>query len=114
RDSAKAAGRPANEPLVDVWTVVSVDQDGKRALDDVRSWASAKARWMAGWKDLPESLERFRPEMQAAAAAYDFRSHLSVGADHAAVVGDELASRLAIAGDVDHCVARLVEIAEIG
>lgn len=70
---------------------------------------------MAGWKQLPGSLERFRPQMKAAAESYDFSSHLSVGAGHASAVSDELASTtLAVAGDVDHCTSRLAELTELG
>src|SRR5581483_1412984 len=45
RDAAAAAGRPAGKPFVDLWVTVSVRDDHAAAVDDVRSWASAQARW---------------------------------------------------------------------
>lgn len=110
---AAGAGRDPAEVATDVWVTVSVDDHRRSAVDDVRSWASAKARWMAGWKDLPSSLEAYRLEMEAAARAYDFRSHLSVKAHHAQEVSDDLATALAVAGDPEECARRLRDIAAL-
>ncbi|GEL23154.1 5,10-methylenetetrahydromethanopterin reductase [Pseudonocardia sulfidoxydans NBRC 16205] len=110
---AEQAGRDPAEVAVDVWVTVSVGDDASSAVDDVRSWASAKARWMSTWADLPPSLEAHRPEMEAAARAYDFGTHLSVRADHAHAVGDELATALAVAGDPVTCARRLADIAQL-
>ena len=111
---AEQAGRDPAEVAVDVWVTVSMAEDRAAAIDDVRSWASAKARWMAGWKELPPSLEVHRAEMDAAARAYDFGTHLSVRAQHAHTVGDELAATLAVAGEPAECAARLADIARLG
>jgi 5,10-methylenetetrahydromethanopterin reductase len=113
RRGARAAHR-AGAVHVDVWVTLSVDADGRRGLDDVRSWASAQARLMAGWSQLPPSLEPFRNEMARAAAAYRFGEHLSVRAGHAAAVSDELTSVLAVAGSFDECRARLSGLAALG
>lgn len=109
----KSAGRAPSDVAIDVWATVSVDENAEKAVGDVKSWASAKARWMSQWRQLPPSLERFRPEMEASARAYDFGDHLSVKARHASEVSDELARALAIAGDVDQCAQRLSEIVEL-
>lgn len=112
--AAAAAGRAAGEIATDLWLTIAVDDDEGRGVDAVRSWASAKARWMSGWKDLPPVLERFRPQLDRAAAAYDFSAHLSVRAGHAGAVSDELASTLAIAGPARHCAERLRELSSLG
>jgi 5,10-methylenetetrahydromethanopterin reductase len=111
---ARRAGRRPDEVAIDVWTTISVGDDPAAAVNDVKSWASAKARWMAGWPQLPASLEHFRPEMDAAARQYDFGDHLSVRAGHAQTVSDDLATTLAVAGDPDSCAARLAAIASLG
>jgi 5,10-methylenetetrahydromethanopterin reductase len=111
---AQRAGRRPEDVAVDVWTTISVGDDPAAAIGDVKSWASAKARWMSGWKDMPASLEHFRGEMDAAARHYDFASHLSVSADHAQTVSDALAATLAVAGDPDLCADRLADIASLG
>lgn len=111
---AQRAGRRPEDIATDIWTTISVGDDPVVAVNDVKSWASAKARWMSGWKDLPASLEHFRPEMDAAARQYDFGDHLSVKADHAQTVSDALAATLAVAGDPQACAARLADIASLG
>jgi 5,10-methylenetetrahydromethanopterin reductase len=111
---AQRAGREPGQVAVDVWTTISVGDDPAAAVNDVKSWASAKARWMSTWKDMPASLEHFRPEMEAAARSYDFGDHLSVRADHAQTVSDDLAATLAVAGDSQTCAARLADIAALG
>jgi 5,10-methylenetetrahydromethanopterin reductase len=115
RAAAAAAGRPAHEPLVDLWGTVSVRDDHAAAVDDVRSWASAQARWLDTFAALPASLERWRDELRASARDYDFRHHLSVGADHGRrTVSDGLAEALAVAGDAATCSARLAALAALG
>lgn len=109
-NGAVAAGRDSGDVAIDLWLTIAVDDDERRGVDAVRSWASAKARWMSTWKDLPPTLARFRPELDRAAAEYDFSAHLSVRADHATTVSDDLARTLAIAGPAGYCAARLREL----
>jgi hypothetical protein len=52
--------------------------------------------------------------LRAAADSYDFSRHLSVSADHAKVVSDELTVALAVAGDIEQCAGRLKEVAAVG
>jgi 5,10-methylenetetrahydromethanopterin reductase len=110
---AEGAGRMAAVVLRDVWITMAVDGE-EPGVDAVRSWASAQARWLAKWAELPPGLGRFEEELQLAAEAYDFERHLSVSADHAAVISDELAAALAVVGDVEECAARIRQIAEVG
>jgi 5,10-methylenetetrahydromethanopterin reductase len=111
RDAAAVAGRRPEEVAIDLWVTMAV---GNSAVDSVRSWASAQARWLNRWQSLPASLARFKPELERAAARYDFADHLSVSAEHAVEVPDELALQLAIAGPIEHCRERLSEIVGIG
>jgi len=106
-------GRDPGEVFRDVWVTMAVDGDDP-GVDAVRSWASAQARWLAKWKQLPDSLRRFETEMRVAAETYDFSRHLSVSADHAKVISDELTVALAVTGDIEQCAARLRGIAEVG
>ncbi len=45
---------------------------------------------------------------------YDMDGHATAGASHAAALPDEFIDRFAVAGPVDHCVARLSELVEAG
>jgi 5,10-methylenetetrahydromethanopterin reductase len=110
---AAGVGRSPGEVLRDVWVTMAVDGE-QRGVDAVRSWASAQARWLSKWAQLPLGLLRFEEEMRQAAETYDFERHLSVTAQHASVVSDELAAALAVAGDVDQCAVRIREIADVG
>ncbi len=110
---AISAGRDPGEVFRDVWVTMAIDGEDA-GVDAVRSWASAQARWLSRWEQLPDSLLRFETELRAAADTYDFSRHLSVSADHAKVVSDELTLALAVVGDIDQCAARLKAIAEVG
>ena len=114
REGAAEAGRPRGEPFVDLWVTVSVGQDRRAALDDVRSWASTQARWIARWKAVPAVLRPFAGEIADAAGAYDFGEHLSLRARHQRAVSDAFTEAVAIAGPRDECVARLRELAATG
>lgn len=111
RRGAEEAGRDPDSIQLDLWVTMAV---GDRASDAVRSWASAQARWLARWESVPPALERFRDEMEAAAASYDFSQHLSVSADHADSVSDEFVGALAITGDIEACRGRLDELSAVG
>lgn len=112
-EGALGSGREPGQVFRDVWVTMAVDGE-EPGLDAVRSWASAQARWLNKWKELPVSFRRFEAEMQAAAEAYDFDRHLSISARHADVVTDELASALAVTGGVEQCASRLRALAALG
>lgn len=107
---AMSVGRDPSTVTKDFWVTMAV---GAESLNSVRSWASAQARWMARWKTVPASLQRFRPEMVRSAEAYDFSRHLSLSASHPGVISDELAAALAVVGTVAECVERLGPLAEL-
>ena len=110
---AADAGRAPDEVLRDVWVTMAVNGE-ERGVDAVRSWASAQARWLSKWEHLPASLGRYEQEMRVAAETYDFEQHLSLSADHANVISDELSASLAVAGDVEECARRIREIVNLG
>ncbi len=110
---AVEAGRSPGDVFRDVWVTMAVDGETS-GVESVRSWASAQARWLTKWDDVPAGLRRFEEEMQQAAEAYDFEWHLSVTANHATVVSDELAAALAVVGDVETCAARIRQIVDVG
>jgi 5,10-methylenetetrahydromethanopterin reductase len=111
---ARAAGREPSDIVRDLSVTISIDDDPVKATNDVKSWGSAQARWLNTWKELPQSLERFRPECEHAAATYDFGEHLSLHADHAGTVSDEFAKVLAVAGDARECEERLAGLIATG
>lgn len=110
---AAEAGRSPEDIFRDIWVTMAVDGD-EPGVDSVRSWASAQARWLSKWELLPPGLRPFEEDMRKAAEAYDFERHLSRSAGHAAVVSDELAAALAVAGGVEECAGRIRQIVDVG
>jgi len=97
----KAAGRRREDIEIELMATVAPSPD------DVRSWASTQARLLGHYRDLPESLLRFRDEIAASAESYDFAEHLSTRATHSGAVSDDLVRALAIVGTPEECVERL-------
>jgi 5,10-methylenetetrahydromethanopterin reductase len=83
-------------------------------VEDVRSWAATQARLLSHHKELPESLQRFRDEIERSAETYDYAGHLSTHAEHRAAVSDELVRELGVVGTADECAARLRELRDCG
>ena len=50
---AAQAGRTLADVFVDLWFAISISDDRRKALDDVRPWAASQARWFAKWRELP-------------------------------------------------------------
>jgi 5,10-methylenetetrahydromethanopterin reductase len=106
-EGIERGGRRRGDVRVGFITTLSIDDDPKRALADVRSWASAQARLQADAVQLPDSLAPFADELTRAKHDYDYGEHLSTRAGHQGTVSDELVRTLAIAGDPAHCVQRV-------
>jgi 5,10-methylenetetrahydromethanopterin reductase len=100
----KAAGRERGGFDIAFMATVAAD------VEDVRSWASTQARLLTHYKELPESLSRFRDEIALSADSYDYAEHLSTRAAHSAAVSDELTRALAVVGTPEECVDRLREL----
>jgi 5,10-methylenetetrahydromethanopterin reductase len=82
--------------------------------EDIRSWASTQARLLGQYRELPESLLRFRDEITRSVESYDYSEHLSTHASHGAAVSDELVRALAIVGTSEECAARLRALGATG
>lgn len=104
---AESAGRRLDDVFVDLWFAASISEDGSRARQDVRAWATSQARWFSRWKELPGPLAAYKAEFDAAFAAYQFSEHLSTHAEHAGVISDELVDLIAVSGDGARCLDRV-------
>jgi 5,10-methylenetetrahydromethanopterin reductase len=82
--------------------------------EDIRSWASTQARLLGQYRELPESLLRFRDEITRSVQSYDYSEHLSTHASHGAAVSDDLVRALAIVGTSEECAARLRALGATG
>ncbi|MCF8570386.1 LLM class flavin-dependent oxidoreductase [Gordonia sp. HY002] len=109
-EGLEKAGRDRSELTIDLVVTMSADDDEEKALSDVRAWATSQAATFDVWKRMPPAWERFRPEFAAANSGYHLVDHLSRHADHKQVVSDDFVKSVALAGTVDHCVARLKEL----
>ncbi|MDN5794126.1 MAG: LLM class flavin-dependent oxidoreductase [Intrasporangium sp.] len=103
-------GRDRSELTIDLIVTMAADDDEEKALSGVRAWATSQAATFDVWKTMPRAWEKFRPEFAAANSQYHLVDHLSRHAGHKQVVSDEFVKSVALAGTVDHCVARLKEL----
>lgn len=108
----RAARRSPDAFVRDLWVTMAVGELDA-ATADVRSWASAQARWLTTWRHVPSMLGEFRDEMETARRNYKFGAHLARTAAHAGDISDHLARALAIAGPPADCVRRLRSLAEL-
>ena len=104
----KAANRSRSELEIAFMATISTE------LDDVRSWASTQARLLGRYRELPDSLLRFRHEFARSAESYDYAEHLSTNAAHGVAVSDDLVRALAIVGTPAECAARLRDLQAAG
>lgn len=109
----ESAGRSRDGFVVDLVATVSVDDDQAKAVADVRAWATSQASDFGSWKQLPAGFDRFHEDFERAERSYELIEHLSLHASHNVAVSDEFARTVAIAGDEDHCVERLRELAAL-
>jgi 5,10-methylenetetrahydromethanopterin reductase len=103
---AKQAGRTLADVFVDLWFTISISDDRKKALDDVRPWAASQARWFARWRDLPDALKPFTDDFRRAAEHYDFARHLS-RAGEPEPVSDTFTDWVAVSGPLEACAAKI-------
>lgn len=110
RRGARKAGRDLASLIVDLWLGISMTDDRRAALSDVKAFATSQARWFSRWKELPPPLQPFKEEFERAFEAYRFSDHLSLRAEHAHVVSDEFADFVALAGPPELCERRIREL----
>ncbi len=113
-EGLESAGRSRNELTIDLIVTMSADEDEAKAVADVRAWAASQADDFGHWRRLPAGFDRFRDDFARAADAYKLIEHLSLHASHNVVVSDAFARTVAVAGDEDHCVARLRDLVALG
>jgi len=104
----QAAGRDRNDIEVEFMATVAPEPD------DIRSWASTQARLLGHYRELPDSLLRFRDEIARSAESYDYTEHLSTHAAHGAAVSDDLVRALAVVGKPEDWAGRLRELLATG
>jgi 5,10-methylenetetrahydromethanopterin reductase len=105
-EGAATVGRTLDDLMIDLWFAISISDDRKKALDDVRPWAASQARWFAKWKDLPSSLQPFTADFWRAAEAYDFARHLS-RAGEPEPVSDTFVNWIAVSGSAEECADKI-------
>jgi 5,10-methylenetetrahydromethanopterin reductase len=113
KEGLERAGRDRRALTIDLQVTMSIADDQEAALHDVRAWATSQAATFVDWKQVPPSYERFRPEFEKAAGAYHLVDHLSLHAGHKESVSDEFTRLVAVAGDEEHCLGRLRELARL-
>lgn len=107
------AGRTRDEIDVELWFALSVGDDDS-AVADVKAWAAAQARVLSTWPGELPALHEFADEMARAHSQYVLSEHLAVRGQNALLVSDNLARRLAVAGDARTCADRILELAALG
>ena len=112
-EGLERAGRSREDLTIDLMVTMSWDEDERKALDDVRAWATSQAATFHPWKRMPEAWERYRADFERAADAYHLVDHLSLNADHKSIVSDEFVRSVALVGDKDACVRRIRELWEL-
>lgn len=113
REGLEKAGRDRKELVVDLQVTMSIQEETEQAVADVRAWATSQAATFVDWKQMPPAYERFRPEFERAAQTYHLVEHLSLHAEHKGVLSDEFVRSVAIAGDEEHCLDRLRDLARL-
>ncbi len=106
-------GRKREDLVIDLIVTMSIDEDEEAALNDVRAWATSQAATFDVWKRMPAAWERFRPEFKEAAERYHFKDHLSLRAEHKQLVSEEFVRSGTVAGNFEHCVGRLRQVAAL-
>lgn len=110
-EGAREAGRDPQTVSVVLSTPTSIDADGDRARQRVKTHVAR-----ALLRPLPAGLDD--AHLQGAAArirsSYDYSQHLSVPAGHAELVSDDIVGHFAIAGTPEECAPQLARIAAAG
>ncbi|MGB0387394.1 MAG: LLM class flavin-dependent oxidoreductase [Ardenticatenaceae bacterium] len=106
-EGLEKAGRSRDELTIDLFITMSVNEDEEQALSDVSAWATSQAATFYPWKRMPEKWERFRPDFKRAADAYHLVDHLSLRAEHKAIVSEEFVRSVTLVGNRETCIQRL-------
>lgn len=105
---AHSAGRSLDDIHTVLWAPVSVAENGQEARDAVRVHVAGNVNVHAFAHEITveekDAIEQVRQR-------YHYRNHMSLAAQHAAVVPDSLVAKGAIAGTVEECRDRVRAIA---
>lgn len=110
-EGARETGRSRKDLFIDVWLTMSINEDRRQALEDVKPWVAAHARRLNRLGQLPDWAAPYRKELEEASRQYDFSHHLSRHAGHRQTVSDGLAAAVAVPGTLEECRDRIAEIA---
>ena len=105
--------RNRSEIVIDLIVTMSIEEDERKALSDVRAWATSQAATFDVWKTMPAAWEKFRPQFKHAAEQYHYKDHLSLHAEHKQIVSDEFVQSVAVAGNLKSCIERLRSVAAL-
>ncbi len=113
RTERAAAGLDPAGISVGAYVNVVANPDVEAARETVRGGAASFAHF-SGMAGAPRKAGPDGAVFESIGSGYDMEGHGSAGSSHAASLPDEFIDRFAIAGPVEHCVARLSEMVEAG
>ena len=97
-----------------LWAAIAVSDDFDQAVDDVSHWVASQAETFSKWRELPDFLQPYKAEFEAASKAYDRLEHMSQHAGHKDVVSAKLVDFLAFVGTGDKCLDRIRQLQKLG
>jgi 5,10-methylenetetrahydromethanopterin reductase len=109
---ARRAGRDPKRLDVAVIAGASIDADRRRAIEQARAWAATTARRVGKW--MAAGGQEVRTLGAAVLEQYDWAEHIRVGAAHARVVSDAMASKFVMAGTVADVVGTIQGLERCG
>jgi 5,10-methylenetetrahydromethanopterin reductase len=112
-EGLEKAKRNRGDVVIDLIVTMSIDEDEKKAISDVRAWATSQAATFDVWKQMPAAWERYRPQFRQAAEQYHYKDHLSLHAEHKQIVSEEFVQSVAVAGNLKSSIERLKSVAAL-
>lgn len=115
REAVRRAGRDPEALRYGAFVNCAVDDDLERARAIARGGVSVFARfagWSEGARDLGDTA--LRGEARPLAERYEMDRHAQAAGEGARALDDAHLDRFAIVGSVDHAIARLRALAEVG
>jgi 5,10-methylenetetrahydromethanopterin reductase len=113
RTEREAAGLDPRSISVGAYVNAVAHPEVAHARAIVRGSAASFAHF-SGMAGAPEVRGPDTRVFQELGRNYDMAGHATAGAGHAEALPDDFLDRFAVAGPVDHCVARLSELVEAG
>jgi 5,10-methylenetetrahydromethanopterin reductase len=120
RKGMKDASRESDPFEMTYYVGFSVSKDSKKAKEEVRAFATSRARWFASWDVslLPAELTKLKKQLDEIRPKYDFLEHMAVDAKHHGAVEDllseEMIDEFAVGGDTEYCIRKFRDIFEAG